>query len=340
MSKGLKGILGIVAAIAIPFAAPFIAGALGLSGLIGGFLGSTALGSTLGGALVGAGLGAGTAAATGQSIGKGALFGGLGGGIGGFTQAGGLSSLFGGSSSAGAGAGAAGAAAPIVPTGGEGLVGGATAGAAVPAGAGAPLQLASAAPAAGLGAATGGVGGAVSSIGSSIARFGVNPSSLASLAMTMFNKPPEGLTAAEQAAVRETASLAATDRGLFNQRVEQARAMINAGTPNSEQAFANVAMQVERQAREATRGGTEYDERRAALDRQRLGAGAVAQEAARANQSRVAGLQVLPGQAPLGEASRTLPVYAAAQRREDEYERDLARAIGGGGMFGARGLFS
>ena len=328
MSKGLKGVLGAVAAILIPFAAPFIAGAIGISGAVGGLLGSTALGSTVGSALVGAGLGAGTAAVTGQNVGMGALFGGLGGGLGGFTQSGGFSSLFGG----GAGTGASAA----VPTGGEGLVGGAGTAATVPTAAGAPMQLA--------GAATGGAAAAspIASIGQSIASFGINPSTLASLALTMFNKPPEGLTAAEQAAVQETAQLAAQDQALFRQRVEQARAMINQGTPNPEQAFANVAMQVERQAKEATRGGTEFDERRAAIDRQRLGAGAVAQEATRATQARAVGLQALPGQAPLGEASRTLPIYAAAQRREDEYNRDLARSIGGGagGMFGSRGLFA
>jgi len=328
MSSAVKAVLGVVAAIAIPFAAPFIASAVGLSGVVGGLLGSTALGTTLGSALVGAGLGAGTAAATGQNIGMGALFGGIGGGIGGVSQAGGLSSLFGG------GTGTAAAALPV-PTGGEGLVGGAATGAA----AGAPLQLAGAVPATGLGAASSGVTGAITSLGSSLAK-NINPSALAQLAMVMYNKPPEGLTAAERAAVQETANLAAQDQNLFRQRVEQARAMINAGTPNPEQAFAVVANQAERQALEATRGGTEFDERRAALDRQRLGAGAVAQEAARATQSRMAGLQALPGQAPLGEASRTLPIYAAAQRREDEYERDLARAIGGGGMFGSRGLFA
>jgi hypothetical protein len=323
MSKGIKTVLGIVAAIAIPFIAPVIAGAIGGSALLGG----TAIGGFLSGAggsaLVGAGLGAGAAAATGQNPLLGAALG----GFGGFAGGGGLSSLF------GSGAGAAGGAAGGIGSSGAGVVNAGTVG------------VTGAAPVIGAGAAGAAAAaptGLIGSLGSSIAQFGLNPSTLASLALTMFNKPPSGLTDAERAAVQDAAQLASQDQALFRQRVEQARAMLNTATPNPEQAFANVAMQVERQAREATRGGTEFDERRAAIERQRLGAGAVAQEAARATQARVAGLQALPSQAPLGEPSRTLPIYAAAQRREDEYNRDLARAVGGGAgsMFGSRGLFA
>lgn len=358
MSSAVKSIIGVVAAIAIPFAAPFIAGAIGLSGLVGGLLGSTALGSTLGSGLVGAALGAGASAATGQNIGRGALFGGIGGGIGGFLQGGGLSSLFdgggGGWADTGGGGWVADGAATSVGSsaGGPALTTTMPQAVTPPAGvwadAGGGTWVADGAATSSLSGASTNIpaaelasvspAGAVSSLGTTLSK-GINPSALAQLAMVMYNRPPEGLTAAERAAVQETAGLAAQDRALFNQRVEQARAMINAGTPNPEQAFATVANQVERQAREATRGGTEFDERRAALERQRLGAGAVAQEAVRANQFRMAGLQAMPGQAPLGEASRVLPIYAASQRREDEYNRDLARAIGGGGMFGSRGLF-
>ena len=75
MSKAVKQIVGVVAAIAIPFAAPAIASAIGLS---------TAIGATMGSALVGAGLGAANAAITGGNVGRGALLGGIGGGIGGY----------------------------------------------------------------------------------------------------------------------------------------------------------------------------------------------------------------------------------------------------------------
>lgn len=80
MSKSLKRVIGVVAAIAIPFAAPAIAGAI---------LGSaaTAFATTATSAAVGAALGAGSAAVTGGDVGKAALFGGIGGGIGGYTSA-------------------------------------------------------------------------------------------------------------------------------------------------------------------------------------------------------------------------------------------------------------
>lgn len=80
MSKSVKKIIGVVAAIAIPFAAPAIAGAI---------LGSAAgvFATTATSAAVGAALGAGTAAVTGGDVGRGALFGGIGGGVGGFTAA-------------------------------------------------------------------------------------------------------------------------------------------------------------------------------------------------------------------------------------------------------------
>ena len=87
MSKGLKKVVAIGAAIAIPFAAPAIASSIGLSTALGGFLGATG-GAVAGSALTGAALGAGTAALTGGNVGRGALFGGLGGGLGGYVQAG------------------------------------------------------------------------------------------------------------------------------------------------------------------------------------------------------------------------------------------------------------
>ena len=80
---GVKKIVGIVAAVALPFAAPAIAGAIGLSAAIGAATTAT-IGAVVGSAIVGAGLGAITAAVTGQNIAKGALFGGISGGVGGY----------------------------------------------------------------------------------------------------------------------------------------------------------------------------------------------------------------------------------------------------------------
>lgn len=95
MSKSLKKVVGIAAALIVPYASPIIAGAIGLSGAVGGVLGSGLVGATLGGA---------TTAALGGDWKKGALFGGLGGGIGGYLNPTGASQMFGitGDTSAGA----------------------------------------------------------------------------------------------------------------------------------------------------------------------------------------------------------------------------------------------
>lgn len=91
---GLKAVVGVVAAIAIPFAAPAIVGAIASSTAIAAAMPavtaalSTTVGATIGSAIVGAGLGAVTAAATGQNVGRSALMGAIGGGIGGYMQSG------------------------------------------------------------------------------------------------------------------------------------------------------------------------------------------------------------------------------------------------------------
>lgn len=84
MSKAVKTVIGVVAAVAIPFAAPAIASYIGLSTAIGTAVGSATAGSVLGGAVVGATLGAANAAVQGGNVGRGALMGGLGGGVGGY----------------------------------------------------------------------------------------------------------------------------------------------------------------------------------------------------------------------------------------------------------------
>lgn len=89
MSKSVKMIVGVVAAVAIPFAAPALAGALMASTAVPALAGAaTALGTAGTSAVIGAGLGAASAAATGGDVGRGALFGALGGGLGGAAKAG------------------------------------------------------------------------------------------------------------------------------------------------------------------------------------------------------------------------------------------------------------
>ncbi len=87
MSKAVKTVIGVVAAVAIPFAAPAIASSIGLSAAIGGAIGSATAGAVLGGAVTGAVLGGATQAVLGGDVGRGALMGAIGGGIGGYTSA-------------------------------------------------------------------------------------------------------------------------------------------------------------------------------------------------------------------------------------------------------------
>ena len=90
---GLKAVVGLVAAVAIPFAAPAIVGALASSTAIAAAMPaltaalSTTAGAVVGSAIVGAGLGAVSAKVTGGDEGRGALFGAIGGGIGGYSSA-------------------------------------------------------------------------------------------------------------------------------------------------------------------------------------------------------------------------------------------------------------
>lgn len=74
MSKGVKAVIGIAAAVAVPFVAPAIATALGTSAVVSG-------------AIAGAGLQAAAAAVTGGDVGRAALMGGIGGGIYGYASA-------------------------------------------------------------------------------------------------------------------------------------------------------------------------------------------------------------------------------------------------------------
>lgn len=315
MSKGLKVAIGVVAAIAIPFVAPYIAGAIatGVAGTALGGLGGFFAGAG-GSALVGAGLGAGSAALTGRNPLLGAALGGLGG----FAGGGGFSGLFG--TGAGAGAGAAG-------TGAAGATTGATTGAAT--GAAGAAGLAPIAPAASslptmvtappsfAGAGIGGAaasapatGFSLSSLGSSLAS-AINPSNLAQLSAVMYNVSNYNqLDAARQASVREAAELAATNRGLFEQRVNAAREMMQRAQANPQQAFAQAEMRVQRQMRDAT-GGEPGAERKAAIEGTRLGILAAEREQERARGTMETAARMLPTEAPRGAAKTNYDVMAA-----------------------------
>lgn len=306
MSKGVKTVLGVAAAVAVPFVAPAIAGALSLG--------------ALGSAVIGAGLGAGAGAFTGG--GKGALLGALGGGLGGFAGGGGLSGMFGGAG--GATGGMFGGAPVATPTG---VVGGLGARAVPTFGAAAPT----------MGLATGSLGGFASQLAG-----GVSVPGLANLAMTMFNKPPEGLTPAEQAALMDAANLAQTNQDLFRQRVSEAQRLTNMGTPNPEQAFADVTGRVDRGFREAERTaalrGASTPENRLVGQRQatlagtREGALAVNRDYATKSAVRQSGIASMPTDMPAGPAYAGLMYAGLPEKRQQTYQSEMSKAVGG--LFG------
>ena len=162
------------------------------------------------------------------------------------------------------------------------------------------------------------------------------------LAMTMFNKPPENLTPQEQNYVSETAELASTNRDLFEQRVSAARRLLQQGTPNPEEAYAQANMGVQRRFREAGLRDAS-DVRRGLIEGARLGSAAIPGEYARAASLTQQGLSAMPSVAPQGAEGMALPVYRDLERRQREYQADLARGFGTlAGGFGGRskgGLF-
>lgn len=262
--------------------------------------GMIGISGTIGTALVGAGIGGLGAAAAGVNPLVGAALGGLGA----FTAAGGAKSLFGGIAGGGQ---AAGTAATGTAAGG--------AAAAAPA---AATGLTAAAPAA---------GGFLS---------GLNLSNLAPLAMSIFGKAPQDLTPEEQAVIVRNQETAAAERGVFNERLDAARALLQAGEANPERAFAEAQLgtqrglrDVERTAAVSGRGGLQDAERRrAAIEGARVGTAAVTGEQARAAQTTAAGLSALPTNVPTTGEELNMKIYEDLYKRRSDYARDLSGAVG------------
>lgn len=340
MSKGVKKVLGVVAAIAIPFAAPAIAGAIaGSSALAGTGFGAFMAGAG-GSALTGAALGGATAALTGGDPLRGALTG----GIGGFAGGGGFEGLFGGAGTLpGQSSVGGGLAGPGMTTGTPLYQqAGYTAGGASSLLPPAATSTAAAANAAGAGfleagaAGMGGVDGFLQKVGQGALN---NPAGMAQLALTVFGRPPQELTAAEQAALEDFKVMAENDRQLFETRVREANSLLQQAqqqAPNPEQAFAETKIATERRLAEGTRGmGADeaaYERRRAGIRSAQTGATAAAAEEARGRGVQAsltqAGLSALPTSAPQGAAGLALPTFNALQQRKDQYYRDLAGATG------------
>lgn len=326
MSKGVKKVLGVVAAIAVPFVAAPLAGMIASSGALGaaasGFLGTAA-----GAGVTGAVLGGATSALTGGDPLTGALMG----GFGGFTSAGGFRGLFGApgatSTNAVSGPMSSSLRPPVRPTNlgttATGAVPGAVGGA-VPGAVG------------GVTTGTGGLGGFFQQVGQGLLN---NPAGMAQLAMTVYGRPPQGLTEAELANLEELKGIAATNRELFEQRVRGANEMIQMAAqqaPNPQQAFAETKIASERQLAEQTRGlgagQASREQRRTAIRSTQTGATAAAAEEERGRRTQAGlmqqGYSMLPEAAPRGYAGLALPTYEALQGRRDAYTRDLATATG------------
>ena len=325
VKKNWKVIVGVAAAVAIPFAAPLIGGALAGSAFLSSVAPSVAgfLGTAGGSALIGAGLGAGAAGITGQNPLLGAALG----GIGGYAGAGGLSGLFG-----GIGGGAAAPAAPL----GAGAIVPATGGI-IDIGAATGINAATGLVAPVTTAAAGGLSGTLSSLATKLATNPQSIGALGQLAMTMFNKDLNELTPEEQAQLREVASQAATNRALFEQQVTEANRLINMGTPNPEQAYANARYAADTQLQEARRGMPaglqEVAARKAAIAGTEAGLLNVARDYAQAADIRQAGVQMLPTGAPTGYNQLAMDTYADREARRQKYAEQQNKALGN--LFGS-----
>ena len=325
VKKNWKVIVGVAAAVAIPFAAPLIGGALAGSAFLSSVAPSVAgfLGTAGGSALIGSGLGAAAAGITGQNPLLGAALG----GIGGYAGAGGLSGLFG-----GIGGGAAAPAAPL----GAGAVVPATGGI-IDIGAATGINAATGLVAPVTTAAAGGLSGTLSSLATKLATNPQSIGALGQLAMTMFNKDLNELTPEEQAQLKEVASQAATNRALFEQQVTEANRLINMGTPNPEQAYANARYAADTQLQEAQRGMPaglqEAAARKAAIAGTEAGLLNVARDYAQAADIRQAGVQMLPTGAPTGYNQLAMPTYSSLYERQQKLAEQQNKAVGN--LFGS-----
>lgn len=297
LSNMWKGIKKVVGVVAM-IAAPFIAAPI--AGAIG-------ISGTIGTTLVGTGIGGLGAAAAGVNPLLGATTGGLGafgaaraaagGGGGGL-----FGGLFGGKAAA---AGAAGAAA-TAPAAATGLTTAAT-------------TAATAAPAA--------AGGLLS---------GLNLGNTAPLAMAMFGKAPQDLTAEEREVMKRNMETAATERGVFNERLDAARALMQAGEANPERAYAEAQLGTQRGLRDVERtaavsgrvGLQDAERRRAAIEGTRVGTAAVTGEQARAASTKAAGLQSLPTNVPTSGEELNMKIYEDLYKRRADYASDLAGGFG------------
>jgi len=259
--------------------------------------GMIGISGTIGTALTGAAIGGLGAAAAGMNPMIGAALGGLGG--------------FGAARAAGAG-------------GGGGLFGGLFGGGQAAGAAAAP--------------AAAGVGGAAAAAAPAAGGFfsGLNLGNIAPIAAAMFGKAPQDLTAQERELLKRNMETAAIERGVFDERLGAARALLQAGEANPERAFAEAQMGTQRGLRDVERtaavsgrpGLQESERRRASIEGARIGTAAVTGEQARAAQTTAAGLSALPTSVPTTGEELNMAIYRDLQQRRSDYAKDLAGGFG------------
>jgi hypothetical protein len=182
--------------------------------------------------------------------------------------------------------------------------------------------------------AVSGIGGPAAAGGGLMA--GLNLGNLAPLAMAMFGKSPQNLTPEELAAIERNKETAATERGVFNQRLDAARSLIQQGEANPERAFAEAQMAAQRGLRDTERtaaltgrgGMQDAQRRRAAIEGARIGTAAVTGEQARSAQATQAGLSSLPTNVPTTGEELNMAIYRDLYKRKADFGRDMAGAFG------------
>jgi hypothetical protein len=196
-----------------------------------------------------------------------------------------------------------------------------------------------AAPAAGVAAApaAAGVGGAAAAAPAAGGFFsGLNLGNIAPLAMSMFGKAPQNLTAQERELLKRNMETAAIERGVFDERLGAARSLLQAGEANPERAFAEAQMGTQRGLRDVERtaaisgrpGLQTAERRRASIEGARLGTAAVTGEQARAAQTTAAGLAQLPTSVPTTGSELNMAIYEDVYKRKAQNMRDLAGGLG------------
>ena len=324
MSKAVKSIVTIAAVIAMPYAAPALAGSIGLSGGIATALGGSALagtvGSVVGGALTGSVLGGLTSKAMGGSYATGRDMGMLSGGLGGLSQTTVpgqemASANFGGTPQAG------------VPT---------------PTLTGNYVNATNAAINSAAGT-TAGTTGIVAGTGTGLTSVLTNltsPDTLMRITTLALAEDPDvtGLTPEEAQLVEqrktELAEMATTNKALFDQQVAMANEFLQKAAQaqgNPEAAFAETAIQTERQISENTRGMSRDEAgsvaRQAKIQGSAAGAAAAAAETDRGQAAGLrytqAALGYLPTEAPQGYAGLALPLMQDLAERRRQAQSDL-----------------